>query len=189
MRLRVRLKNVIIRLKGESKQLADFICNLSDSNFMEDEKWTHIKLDVIEYLESGAEISDGIRQVLELNLQVGDNDEKAREGVVKSLRALLKGKEGTPFHKGNKSDLPAKVRVNVERLGKMMHGASMAYMEYDDIMQYITPRHKKSGGGFYKSHKEFANANKKRLMTRLKKEYRLGVWDGTIEGLRPLEEE
>ena len=79
MRLRVRLKNVIIRLKGESKQLADFICNLSDSNFMEDEKWTHIKLDVIEYLESGAEISDGIRQVLELNLQVGDNDEKARE--------------------------------------------------------------------------------------------------------------
>ena len=148
---------------------ADFICNLNSSETMEDNRWTHIKLDVEEYLESGAELSNGIRQVLELNLQVGDNDEKAREGVWKSLKALLKGREGTPFHKGNKSDLPAKVRVIVERLGKTMHSASMAYMEYDGIMQYITPRHKKSGGGFYKTHKEFANANKKRLMTRLKK--------------------
>ena len=68
-----------------------------------------------------------------------------------------------------------------------MHGASMAYMK-DELMQLITPRHKKSGG-FYKTHKEFANANKKRLMTRLKKEYRLGLWDGTIDGLLPLEEE
>lgn len=168
---------------------ADFICISNSSESMEDNKWTHIKLDVEEYLESGAELSDGLRQVLELNLQVGDNDEKAREGVVKSLKALLRDREGTPFHKGNKSDLPAKVRVNVERLGKTMYNACMAYMEYDDIMQYITPRHKKSGGGFYKTHKEFANANKKRLMTRLKKEYRLGVWNGTIEGLRPLEEE
>ena len=156
---------------------------------MEDEKWTHIKLDVEEYLDSGAEISDGIKQVLRLNLEVGDNDEKARTGVWKSLKALLKGREGTPFHKGNKSDLPAKIRVNVERLGKTMYNASMAYMEHDEIMQYITPRHKKSGGGFYKTHKEFANANKKRLMTRLKKEYRLGLWDGTVEGLTPLEEE
>ena len=168
---------------------ADFICIPNSSKLMEDNKWTHIKLDVEEYLESGAKLSDGLRQVIELNLQVGDNDEKARIGVWKSLKALLKGKEGTPFHKGNKSDLPAKVRVNVERLGKTMYSASMVYMEYDDIMQYITPRHKKSGGGFYKTHKEFANANKKRLMTRLKKEYRLGLWDGTVEGLTPLEEE
>jgi len=156
---------------------------------MEEDKWENIKLDVVEYLESGAELSVGLRQVIELNLQVGDNDEKARTGVLKSLKALLSGKEGTPFHKGNKSDLPAKVRVNVQKLGKIMHGASMAYMEYDELMQLITPRHKKSGGGFYKTHKEFALANKKRLMTRLKKEYRDGVWDGTIDGLLPLEEE
>ena len=156
---------------------------------MEEDKWENIKLDVVEYLESGAELSVGLRQVIELNLQVGDNDEKARTGVLKSLKALLSDKEGTPFHKGNKSDLPAKVRVNVQKLGKIMHGASMAYMEYDELMQLITPRHKKSGGGFYKTHKEFANANKKRLMTRLKKEYRLGLWDGTIDGLLPLEEE
>ena len=168
---------------------ADFICNSNSSKLMEDNKWTHIKLDVEEYLESGAKLSDGLRQVVELNLQVGDNDEKARIGVVKSLKALLKDREGTPFHKGNKSDLPAKVRVNVERLGRTMFGASMEYMEYNRLMQYITPRHKKSGGGFYKTHKEFANANKKRLMTRLKKEYRLGLWDGTLEGLIPLEEE
>ena len=156
---------------------------------MEEDKWENIKLDVVEYLESGAELSVGLRQVIELNLQVGDNDEKARTGVLKSLKALLSGKEGTPFHKGNKSDLPAKVRVNVQKLGKIVYGASMAYMEYDELMQLITPRHKKSGGGFYKTHKEFANANKKRLMTRLKKEYRLGLWDGTIDGLLPLEEE
>jgi hypothetical protein len=168
---------------------ADFICNSNSSETMEDNKWTHIKLDVEEYLESGAELSDGLRQVLKLNLQVGDSDRRAREGVVKSLKALLKDREGTPFHKGNKSDLPAKVRVNVERIGRTMYSASMVYMKHHYIMQYITPRHKKSGGGFYKTHKEFANANKKRVMTRLKKEYRLGVWDGTVEGLRPLEEE
>ena len=156
---------------------------------MEEDKWEHIKLDVLEYLESGAELSDGLKQVLELNLQVGDNDERARIGVVKSLRALLSGKEGTPFHKGNTSDLPAKIRVNVARLGKTMYEASLKYMEHDEVMQYITPRHKKSGGGFYKTHKEYALANKKRLMTKLKKKYRLGHWDGTIEGLMPLEEE
>lgn len=168
---------------------ADFICISNSSETMEDSKWTHIKLDVEEYLESGAELSDGLRQVLELNLQVGDSDRRAREGVVKSLKALLKDREGTPFHKGNKSDLPAKVRVNVERIGRTMYSASMVYMKHHNIMQYITPRHKKSGGGFYKTHKEFANANKKRVMTRLKKEYRLGLWDGTVEGLTPLEEE
>ena len=69
---------------------------------MEEDKWESIKLDVVEYLESEAELSVGLRQVIELNLQVGDNDEKARTGVLKSLKALLSGKEGTPFHKGNK---------------------------------------------------------------------------------------
>ena len=156
---------------------------------MEEDKWQNVKLDVEEYLESGAELSGGLIQILRLNLEVGQNDEKARVGVVKSLKALLKDKEGTPFHKGNKSDLPAKVRVVVEKLGKTIYGASMAYMEFDEVMQYITPRHKKSGGGFYKSDKEFALANKKRLTTRLKKEYRKGHWDGTVAGLMPLEEE
>mgnify|MGYP003110055491 FL=1 len=156
---------------------------------MKEDEWEHTKLDVIEYLDSGAELSDGLRQVLELNLQVGDSDEKARIGVVKSLRALLKDKEGTPFHKGNTSDLPAKVRVVVARLGKTVYEASLKYMEYDEVIQHITPRHKKSGGGFYKTHKEYALANKKRLITKLKKKYRLGHWDGTIEGLMPLEEE
>ena len=156
---------------------------------MEEDKWENIKLDVVEYLESGAELSVGLRQVIELNLQVGDNDEKARTGVLKSLKALLSGNERATLQKGNKIELPAKLRFNVQKLGKIMHGASMAYMEYDELMQLITPRHKKSGGGFYKTHKEFANANKKRLMTRLKKEYRLGLWDGTIDGLLPLEEE
>ena len=156
---------------------------------MEEDKWQNAKLDVEEYLESGAELSDGLIQILRLNLEVGDNDEKARLGVLKSLKALLRDKEGTPFHKGNKSDLPAKVRVVVERLGKFMHGASMAYMESSSVMKFITQRHKKSGGGFYKTHKEFADANKKRLITRLKKEYRLGQWDGTLTGLMPLEEE
>lgn len=156
---------------------------------MEEDKWQNVKLDVEEYLESGAELSDGLIQILRLNLEVGDNDERARVGVLKSLKALLKDKEGTPFHKGNTSDLPAKIRVNVARLGKTMYEASLKYMEYDKVMQYITPRHKKSGGGFYKTHKEYALANKKRLMTRLKKEFRAGLWDGTIEGLLPFEEE
>ncbi len=156
---------------------------------MEEDKWQNAKLDVEEYLESGAELSDGLIQILRLNLEVGNNDERARVGVLKSLKALLKDKEGTPFHKGNKSDLPAKVRVNVERLGKKMYDACMQYMECDPIIIFVTPRHKKSGGGFYKTSKEYAMANKKRLITRLKKEYRLGQWDGTLEGIMPLEEE
>jgi len=156
---------------------------------MEDNEWTHIKLDVEEYLDSGAELSAGLIQVLRLNIEVGESDVKARKGVVKSMKALLKDKEGTPFHKGNKSDLPAKVRVVVEQLGKRVYAASIAYMEHDEVIRFITPRHKKSGGGFYKTNKEFANANKKRLMTRLKKEFRDGKWDGTVAGLMPVEEE
>jgi len=156
---------------------------------MEEDKWQHIKLDVEEYLESGAELSEGIVQVIRLNLTIGETQPNERKGIVKAIRAMLTDKEGTPFHKGNKSDLPAKVRVVVEQLGKKMYGASITYMEFDEVMRYITPRHKKSGGGFYKSDKEFALANKKRLMTRLKKRYRDGHWDGTVDGLMPLEEE
>ncbi len=156
---------------------------------MEEDKWQNAKLDVEEYLESGAELSDGLIQILKLNLEVGDNDERARVGVLKSLKALLKGKEGTPFHKGNKSDLPARVRVVVEKLGKKIYEASLQYMDYDEMIICLTPRHKKSGGGFYKTNKEYAMANRKRLMTRLKKEFRLGHWDGTTEGLMPFEEE
>jgi len=168
---------------------AHFICNLNIKKIMEEDKWQNAKLDVEEYLDAGAELSEGIVQVIRLNLTIGETQPKERKGIVKAIKAMLAGKEGTPFHKGNKSDLPAKVRVVVEQLGKKMYGASITYMEFDEVMQYITPRHKKSGGGFYKSDKEFALANKKRLMTRLKKEYRKGHWDGTVDGLMPLEEE
>ena len=65
---------------------------------MEEDKWQNAKLDVEEYLESGAELSDGLIQILRLNLEVGDNDEKARLGVLKSLKALWREKEGTPIH-------------------------------------------------------------------------------------------
>jgi len=168
---------------------AHFICKFNIKKIMEEDKWQHIKLDVEEYLESGAELSEGIVQVIRLNLTIGETQPNERKGIVKAIRAMLTDKEGTPFHKGNKSDLPAKVRVVVEQLGKKMYGASITYMEFDEVMRYITPRHKKSGGGFYKSDKEFALANKKRLMTRLKKRYRDGHWDGTVDGLMPLEEE
>jgi|TARA_B100000085_G_scaffold194597_1_gene178399 hypothetical protein len=156
---------------------------------MEEDKWQHVKMDVEEYLESGAELSNGIIEVVKLNLKLGEENPKERKGVVKALKAMLTDKEGTPFHKGNKSDLPAKVRVNVEKLGRMVYEASLQYMAHSKYMLFITPRHKKSGGGFYKSAKEFALANKKRLTTRLKKQYRDKVWDGTLDGLMPLEEE
>ncbi len=66
---------------------------------MNDEEWNSLKLEVEEYLEADTTLGDGLKQVLRLNLQIGDNTPNEREAARNALKALLRGRDGTPFRK------------------------------------------------------------------------------------------
>ena len=66
---------------------------------MNDTEWESLKIEVQEFLNAG-ELSDSLRQICELNLTIGDNNPKERLAAKGALKALLTGREGTPFRKG-----------------------------------------------------------------------------------------
>ena len=83
---------------------------------MDDTTWESLKIEVNEYLEADTTLDAGLRQVVELNLQIGTNNPDERTAAEGALKALLKGIDGTPFRRGQKSAVPAAVRVSIDRI-------------------------------------------------------------------------
>ena len=57
---------------------------------MDEMEWNSLVLEVNEYLAADSELDASLRQVVELNLEVGQNNESERETVKNSLKAILK---------------------------------------------------------------------------------------------------
>ena len=83
---------------------------------MDDTTWNSLVIEVREYLEADLTLDAGLRQVVELNLQIGTNNPSERVAAEGALKALLKGRDGTPFRRGQKSAVPASVRVAIDRI-------------------------------------------------------------------------
>ena len=73
---------------------------------MEDMEWNSLVIEVNEYLAADSALDGSLRQVVELNLQVGNENPTEREAAKNALKALLKGRDGTPFRRGQKSSVP-----------------------------------------------------------------------------------
>ena len=111
---------------------------------MDNTQWDSLVIEVNEYLEADTTLDAGLRQVVELNLQIGTNNPNEREAAQGALKALLKGRDGTPFRRGQKSAVPASVRVAIDRICGVVEEAATNYYNHDGIIASITLKHIKS---------------------------------------------
>jgi len=156
---------------------------------MEDTQWDSLCIEVNEYLEADTTLDAGLRQVVELNLQIGNNNANERGAAEGALKALLRGRDGTPFRRGQKSAVPASVRVSIDRICGVVHEASLNYFNHDGVIASITMKHIKSGGGQFADATEYADACSKRTRNNLAKMFKAKTWDGTLSSLLSEEEE
>ena len=126
--------------------------------------------------------------VLIFCLQIGSNNPNERNAAEGALKALLKGRDGTPFRRGQKSAVPASVRVAIDRICGVVEEASVQYYNHDAIIGAITMKHIKSGGGSYEDADDYASAVVKRTRNNLSKMFKDGNWDGSVESLLPSSE-
>ena len=150
---------------------------------MDDVKWDSIVIETNEYLETDA-IDGALKQVVQLHLEVGQNNPNERDAAANALKALLKGRDGSPFgRKGAKSAVPTSVRVVIDRICGVVEEAATNYYNHDGVMAAISLRHAKSGGGQYESAEDYAKAQAKKARNLLTKMYKQQSWDGTVESL------
>jgi len=147
---------------------------------MNDEEWNSLKLEVEEYLEADTTLGDGLKQVLRLNLQIGDNTPNEREAARNALKALLRGRDGTPFRKGKKSSVPTTVRVSIDKACSVVEELSISYFDNHPLMKRILVAR---GGKEYETPQEYAKAMTKKTRNHLAKLYKEGSWDGNFDTL------
>ena len=150
---------------------------------MDNTEWDSLCIEVNEYLEADTTLDAGLKQVVELNLQIGTNNPSERDAATGALKALLKGRDGTPFRRGQKSAVPASVRVAIDRICGVVEEAALAYYNHDAIIGAISMKHNKSGGGQFADADEYAQAVVKRNRNSLSKMYKEGTWDGSLDSL------
>ena len=150
---------------------------------MEQVKWDSLVIEINDYLEADETLDAALRQVVELHLQVGQENPNEREAAQNALKALLKGRDGTPFRRGQKSSVPASVRVAIDRICGVVNEANLAYYNHDGIIASLSFKHTKSGGGLYEDADEFASAQTKKMRNKLSSLYRDGTWDGSVNSL------
>ena len=155
---------------------------------MDNTQWDSLVIEVNEYLEADTTLDAGLRQVVELNLQIGQNNPNERDAALGALKALLKGRDATPSRRGQKSAVPASVRVAIDRICGVVEEASVQYYNHDAIIGAITMKHIKSGGGSYEGAEDYASAVVKRTRNNLSKMFKDGNWDGSVESLLPSDE-
>ena len=112
---------------------------------MDNVKWDSLVIEINEYLEADETLDAALRQVVELHLQVGQENPNEREAAQNALKALLKGRDGTPFRRGQKSNVPASVRVAIDRICSVVNEANMAYYNHDGIISSLSFKHNKTG--------------------------------------------
>ena len=152
-------------------------------------EWENLVAEVHEYLEATDDLSEAVIQVVKMNLHIGNTNPEERDSASLSIKALLKGRDGTPFRKGNKASVPASVRVSIDRICAIYGEAITIFYNHDPLIAKLTFRHGKAGGGLYDSERAYRMAELKRMRSRLAKMYKDGEWDGRIESFYQGEEE
>ena len=142
-------------------------------------EWTDFRLLVEAYLEENdlGQIAD----VITLLIGVAEDEDKEREYAMKSIKDLLKNREGSPFRQGTRSSNPISVKVVIDKVANMVYVASISY--FNSVPNGLHLKHGKSGGGAYASAQEYALNEKAKIKTVLQRRYKDKVWDGTLEGL------
>ena len=151
---------------------------------MDEVKWDSLVIEVTDYLNADESLDGALKQVVELHLQVGQDNPNEREAAANALKALLKGRDGSPLgRRGQRSSVPAAIRVAIDRICNVVEEASVAYFNHDGIISAVTLKHAKSGGGTFETAEDYAKAQSKKVRNALSKQFKEGTWDGSIESL------
>jgi hypothetical protein len=146
-------------------------------------EWRSMVIEVNDYLKADPTLNEGLKQIIQLNLKIGDNNPDERVAAKGALKALLKGRDGTPFKRGQKSSVPATVRVSIDKAISIIEIESLNYYNSHPIMSKVLRKHIKSGGGDYANGEEYAHIVGKRMRNALAKRYKDGDWDGEYDSL------
>jgi hypothetical protein len=147
---------------------------------MDDNEWNSLVIEVNEYLEADNSLEEGLKQVIALNLQIGENNPSERIAAKNALKALLRGRDGTPFRKGKKSSVPTSVRMNIDKACGLVEESAIAYFNSHELISKITVGR---GGKPYEDAEDYAKSVVKKTRNSLAKMFKDGVWDGGIDSL------
>ena len=128
-------------------------------------------------------VSEQLAQVLQFQINLGNENEEQRERVWDSIKSLIRGMAGSPVRRGIKPSLPAAVRVVVDSVVNTVESASTDFYNHDAVIQAVVLKHGKAGGGSYASASEYASYMGKKARTAMTRKYKDGSWDGSLDGL------
>ena len=149
---------------------------------MEEGNWNSHVLELEEFMATDA-VSEQLSQVLQFQINLGNENEEQRERVWDSIKSLIRGMPGSPVRRGIKPSLPAAVRVVVDSVVNTVESASSDFFNADPTIQAVVLKHGKAGGGAFASSSEYATYLGKKARTAMTRLYKDGAWDGSLDGL------
>jgi hypothetical protein len=156
------------------------------------ESWNARIEEVSEFMETeGFDV--GLHQALQFTINFGNENEDKQEQVWESVKAMIRGLDGSPVKRGKKSNLPASVNVVIDGVSREVGNAHGSFFDENNVLQAVLLKHGKSGGGSYANGDEYGAAIAGKTRTLLKKMY-LGAtnkddeliypeWDGSRDNL------
>ena len=115
---------------------------------MEEMDWNSLKIEIEEYLEADTLLDGGLRQIVELHLQVGTDE--GRGNLWDSIRAMVKNIEGLQLRQGRRSSLPAEIMVNVNSVKQTVYTACATLIDTCAVILETFLPHGKTGGNYTK---------------------------------------
>ena len=103
--------------------------------------------------------------------------------AIKSIKDMLKNRNGTPFRRGLKSRHPAYARISIDAICQDATDDYATFFNSRPYYRNILKKHQKSGGGNYDGVDDFSRVMVKRLRDTLNAMIDDGDWDGKIESL------
>ena len=146
------------------------------------EGWQARTEEVSEFIATEG-FDEQLRQVIQFQVNFGNENEAQQERVWDSIKSMIRGLDGSPVRRGKKSNLPASVNVTVAQITSEVSSLAADWYNANSLLSLVLLKHAKSGGGAYDDGAEYGDALGSKIGTRLKKMYKDGSWNGTVEGL------
>ena len=122
---------------------------------MDETIWNSKCIELEEFMATDA-VSEQLGQVLQFQINLGNENEEQRERVWDSIKSLIRGMAGSPVRRGMKPSLPAAVRVVVDSVVNTVETAATDFFNSDAVIQAVVLKHGKAGGGSYASASDYA---------------------------------
>ena len=148
---------------------------------MDKEKWIEKQEQISEWLNNNDIGAMGT--VIRVNLEAGDSatTDEDRDRFWEAIRALCKTLPNSPIQKGRGSTLPIEVQTVLDTLSDEVAQAASDFFAIGNLSNLLQ-KHGKSGGGLF-IEDEYPKYMVQSIMSHMRRRYKDGIWDGTLEGL------